>query len=354
MRRVTSLVHFERLLSELSAKYINMPVGQIESAVRKDFGRLASLLGGDSSNFHFFDAEKQDWMTQFELSEKVFLWVHHKEFNEQLRALRSRPDFAEKMQYMFEQWEKGRCTICPCPDRRSKKAEAMEQFVRAHGISSFVSVPIFAAERPMGAIIVAAHGRVAVWPQGIIPKVRLFGEILVNALVRKRSEEALRAALLDVQQLKDQIHADYVYLTEEINLEQGFPDVVGNSQIFRQILLKVRQVARTNASVLLLGETGSDKGVMARAIHNASRCSHRPLIQVNCAALAPGLIEVNSSVMRKAPLRGRWHGESAVSRLRTARRFFSTRSATFPSTSRQSSFASCRKGNSSGWGRRRP
>jgi formate hydrogenlyase transcriptional activator len=172
----------------------------------------------------------------------------------------------------------------------------MEAFVLAHGISSFVSVPILAAGAKLGAIIIAAHGTKAEWPDDIVPRLRLFGEVLANAVVRKRSEEALRSALSDVQRLladvkrlKDQIQADYVYMTEEVNLE--LPDVVGNSRGFWEVFVRAKQVAPTNANVLLLGETGTGKGLVARAIHNASDRRHRPLIQVNCAALAPGLIE---------------------------------------------------------------
>jgi formate hydrogenlyase transcriptional activator len=297
-KRVDDLVHFERLLSEVSAKYINMPVEEIETAIREDFGHLASLLGGDSCNFHMFDQENQDWFTLFESSEKVFLWVRRKEFAEELRDFRSQPDFAEKMQHMFEQWDKGNHTMYPDADNRSKKAEKMGRFIHTTNITSFVSVPINASGNRVGAIVVATHGRMAAWSYDIVSKIRLFGEVVANALVRKRTEEALRRALSDVQrllsdvkQLKDQIEADYVYLAEEINLENDFADMIGKSQALRQILVKVKQVAPTTATVLLLGETGTGKGVVARAIHNASPRSHRPLIQVNCAALTPSLVE---------------------------------------------------------------
>ena len=70
--RLVDLAQFERLLSEVSAKYINMPVEEIERTARNDFGRLACLLGGDSCNFHVFDQEKQDWFTLFDSSEKPF------------------------------------------------------------------------------------------------------------------------------------------------------------------------------------------------------------------------------------------------------------------------------------------
>jgi transcriptional regulator with GAF, ATPase, and Fis domain len=267
-----------------------MPVAEIERAVIEDFGRLASLLDCDSCNFHMFDQHKQNWLAQFELSEKVFLWVRHERFAKELKEFRSHPDFARNMGYMFERWDRGEYATCPTGES-SKKAERMERFASILGISSFVSVPIFAAGVCVGAIIVADHGSDVVWPHDIVPKLRLFGEILTNALLRKKSEEALHSALAEVKRLKDQIEADYFYLREEINLEHGFPEVVGSSQTLQQILVKVKQVAPTNASVLLTGETGTGKGVIARAIHNASGRSNRPLIQVNCAALAPGLIE---------------------------------------------------------------
>ena len=290
-QRFDSLERFERLLSEVSAKYINMPIEEIESAARKDFGRLASLLGGDSCNFHAFDQEKQDWLTLFDSSEKVFLWVRRNEFAEQLKKFRSQPDFYEKMAYMFEKWDKGEVFIYPVNDKASKKAKKLEAFVAAHGITSFVSVPLIAAGARLGAMVLAFHSGDHTWPEDIVARIRLFGEVLANALVRKRSEESLRNALSEVRRLKDQIESDYVYLSEEINLEHDFQDVVGNSTALKQLLVKVKQVAPTNASVLLLGETGAGKGVIARTIHNASGRSHRPLVQVNCAALAPTLIE---------------------------------------------------------------
>jgi formate hydrogenlyase transcriptional activator len=129
------------------------------------------------------------------------------------------------------------------------------------------------------------------WPENLIPRLRLFGEIFVNALMRKQSEEKLQKALSEIQELKERFEADYLYLTEEINLEHDFGGVVGQSKSLRNILVKVKQVAPTNVTVLVLGETGVGKGLIARAIHNASSRNDRPLMQVNCAALAPSLIE---------------------------------------------------------------
>lgn len=207
---------FEYFLSEISAKYINMPVDKIESMVRDDFGRLAGLLGCDSCNFHLFDQVKQDWMTLFDSSEKNFLWVRHEKYASELRKFRKEPDFSRKMQYMFERWERGEYAAHPYPDRSSKKAAIMESFASAHGIQSFLSVPIFAEDSGVGAIIIATHDRISVWPDAIVPMLRFFGEVLANALLRKRSEESLRKALSEVKQLKDQIEADYVYCNADV------------------------------------------------------------------------------------------------------------------------------------------
>ncbi len=296
-------IYFERLLSEVSAKYINMPIEEIEGIVRNDFGRLAGLLGGDSCNFHLFDQEAQDWLTLFDSAEKVFLWARREEFADQLRSFRSRPDFAEKMEYMFEQWDKGEYVTYPSSGKKSEKAEKMENYVSTSGVISFISVPIIAAGTKLGAIILARHERHSIRQKDIIPKeniskIRLFGEIFANALLRKRSEESLRNALSEVQRLlaeikklKEQVEADYLYLSEETKAEHNYGDIVGQSQALQRILVKVKQVAPTNAPVLLLGETGTGKGLIARSLHNASKHNSRPLVQVNCAALTPSLIE---------------------------------------------------------------
>ena len=174
----------------------------------------------------------------------------------------------------------------------------MENYVSTSGVISFISVPIIAAGTKLGAIILARHERHSIWQKDIISKIRLFGEIIANALLRKRSEESLRNALSEVQRLldeikklKEQIEADYLYLSEETKSEHNYGDIVGQSQALQRILVKVKQVAPTNAPVLLLGETGTGKGLIARSLHNASKHSSRPLVQVNCAALTPSLIE---------------------------------------------------------------
>jgi formate hydrogenlyase transcriptional activator len=108
---------------------------------------------------------------------------------------------------------------------------------------------------------------------------------------RKAAEEGLRNALIEVGQLKDQLQQENVYLREHVVLEHEFQEIVGNSDEIKYVLFKVQQVAPTDASVLIQGETGTGKELVAQAIHSASNRKDRPLVKINCAALPANLIE---------------------------------------------------------------
>jgi PAS domain S-box-containing protein len=107
----------------------------------------------------------------------------------------------------------------------------------------------------------------------------------------KQAEESLKSALEDVGLLKDRLQEENVYLREEAKLERHFGEIVGRSSAVRRVLRKIEEVAPTDATVLVTGETGTGKELVARAIHSESPRRHRPLVKVNCAALAPTLIE---------------------------------------------------------------
>ncbi len=108
---------------------------------------------------------------------------------------------------------------------------------------------------------------------------------------RKEAEEALRRAHEEVSQLKNQLHEENTYLREEIKLAHNVEEIVGQSNAIKYVLFKVEQVSQTDSTVLILGETGTGKELVAHAIHNQSLRKDRPLVKVNCAALSPSLIE---------------------------------------------------------------
>ena len=107
---------------------------------------------------------------------------------------------------------------------------------------------------------------------------------------RKHEEELLREALAENQHLRDQLEVDNAYMREQLQPE-GVEGIVAESDAMRYVVVKVHQVAPTASTVLLQGETGVGKSLIAAAIHELSDRSRRPLVTLNCAALPPNLIE---------------------------------------------------------------
>ncbi len=115
--------------------------------------------------------------------------------------------------------------------------------------------------------------------------------LMVEIAERKQAQEKLKQALAEIRRYKSQLEAESAYLREEIRSEHNFEEIIGSSAALRHVLSKVNQIAPTDTTALILGETGTGKELIARAIHSASRRKERPLVKVNCAALPANLIE---------------------------------------------------------------
>jgi PAS domain S-box-containing protein len=120
--------------------------------------------------------------------------------------------------------------------------------------------------------------------------VRMVGTVL-DITERKQTERNLEAALSEIKELKDQLEAERAYLQDEIKSEYNHENIIGQSDEINYVLYKVEQIARTDTNVLILGETGTGKELVARAIHSLSSRKDRALMKINCAALPSTLIE---------------------------------------------------------------
>jgi PAS domain S-box-containing protein len=127
--------------------------------------------------------------------------------------------------------------------------------------------------------------------QGEHGETNRFAGVADDITDRKLAENSLEQALAEVRQLKDQLYAENVYLQEAIMVARDFGEMVGDSEALRRALQQADQVAPLDTAVLILGETGTGKDLLAHAIHNLSARKNHPLITVNCATLPSELIE---------------------------------------------------------------
>ncbi len=156
---------------------------------------------------------------------------------------------------------------------------------------SYLGVPMFSTD---GQVI----GHLAVLDSAPMAESRqhesvlkIFAARAAAELERLQAENSLREAMAEVERLKNQLQAENVYLQEEIRREHNFDEIVGSSPVLLRLLSQVEDLAPTDSTVLISGETGTGKELIARAIHNRSSRSGRPLVKVNCGAISAGLVE---------------------------------------------------------------
>jgi predicted ATPase/transcriptional regulator with GAF, ATPase, and Fis domain len=148
-----------------------------------------------------------------------------------------------------------------------------------------LSQQVFSSARVEMLQILSAQAAIA------LENARLYGEMRQEVERRRTAEAALQEALTELSGLKDRLHAENAYLQEEIRTQHNFEEIVGQSPALLEALRKVEQVAATESTVLVLGETGAGKELFARAIHSRSARCDRPLVKVNCGAIPAGLVE---------------------------------------------------------------
>lgn len=161
----------------------------------------------------------------------------------------------------------------------------------ASGIKSFAILPLKVGGKAVGFNLLASHTAEQLHQEISPPRLQLLSDVLAGALFRKRMEGALRAKLQSSEYQKRQLENENIVLRSEAELLGEQKEIIGHSQALKEAISKACQVARTDSTVLLQGETGTGKELFAQLIHSQSRRRNRLMVRVNCAALSPTLIE---------------------------------------------------------------
>ncbi len=155
--------------------------------------------------------------------------------------------------------------------------------VQQHDVKSFCWLPLTTARRRLGALVFTSK-QPAVYDSSDVPFLRLVANQVAVAV-----ENAL--AFQEIEALKDKLAKEKAYLEEEVRTDHQFGDIVGENAALRAVLKQVETVAPTESTVLIRGETGTGKDLIARAVHDLSPRKARTLVKLNCAAIPTGLLE---------------------------------------------------------------
>jgi len=168
-------------------------------------------------------------------------------------------------------------------DLELERLTTSEERAYGHGFRSICALPLVVRGKSIGAITVGSLDRSRYSEADAQFLMEVANQIAI-AVDNLRAHEETAA-------LKARFEAEAVYLQEEIKTEHNFEEIIGQSGSLRDVLRKVEQVAPTEATVLIRGETGTGKELLARAAHDRSRRKDRPLVKVNCGSIPSGLVE---------------------------------------------------------------
>jgi transcriptional regulator with GAF, ATPase, and Fis domain len=165
------------------------------------------------------------------------------------------------------------------------------RFLPSMNAQSYLGIPLWSAARRVIGHMVLVDDKPMPEDPLWLSVLQTFAARAGAELEREQASEQLQAALQEVERLRHQLEAENVYLQEEIGRDHNFAEMVGSSPALMNLLRMVDRVAVTDATVLVQGETGTGKELVARALHGGGRRRQRPLVKVNCGAVPTNLLE---------------------------------------------------------------
>jgi formate hydrogenlyase transcriptional activator len=273
-RRVQGQLAHERDRLRLLLEITNAVVSRLE--LPQIFAAVSQCLRGaiqhDGSALVLYDADRRRCR------------VHVLDFSKDEEFVEEREITAECTSPTTVALTTGKPAVFRRKDLESLAAGSdMAQRLLDRGVHSFCSVPLVSRERVLGALNVGRRSEEAFSPEDV--------ELLSQAAQQIAIAVDNGLAYREIAELKEKLSKEKVYLEGEIKTQYNFEEIIGESARLKQALQQVEIVAPTDSTVLILGETGTGKELLARAIHNLSRRRGRTFMKINCAAIPTGLLE---------------------------------------------------------------
>ena len=269
-------LEFERFVAELSFQFINLPNEQVTDSIQAVLPRICAQFGLDRCSF-FKVAVDNVMVDHVTWTAPGLAQVE--------RPLSAKTLFPWTVERLLAGGDVSFSTLSEVPSTVDRES------FRRLDLKSGVLIPLSVDGRVEGGVAFAALRAERTWTPEVVHRLKVFAGVFDQVLARQKRDETLHGALQEVQRLKDQVQAENVYLRREVRERLGLTAVVGQSPAVRRVLEQIQQVALTDSTVLLLGETGTGKELFAAQIHELGTRHARAMVRVNCAAIPATLIE---------------------------------------------------------------
>jgi transcriptional regulator with GAF, ATPase, and Fis domain len=270
-------LRFQEFVADISTRLISASDDGAVESLGKCLRDTCHYVHSDRTSLVWFDRESRS-------AELVYFWNEH-----------GGPPWSklshESFPWMVPQVLAGNRVRISLVDDLPPEAEKDRKGLKSLGLKSVAVIPLLVGGTVLGACTFGNIGDDRNWTDRDMADLAVLSEMFGNVLLRIRSHQALKNALGELHKAKERLEAENVYLRDEIRSSHGFHELIGESEALIRCLRLVEQVAKTDTTVLIQGETGTGKELVARAVHEHSLRSHRPLVKVNCAALPANLIE---------------------------------------------------------------
>ena len=272
------LSEFDRLLAEMAARFLSLPAEGVDGAFLSALELLGHSLRAERAILGEFD-EDREVVVRRSWAAPGFTRIPEG------TAL---GHFLPRVLELVQQGYDANITDTERlpPDWGEEQRQFLSSGARAH-----LTIPFGVAGRQLGVLSFTSMRAPRRWPDEEVERLRLVASVFANAIARRDHARELCSALESIQRLQGKLEAENLYLRDEVSTDYDFEGIVGQSAPMKRLLALVEQAAPTEATVLILGETGTGKELVARAIHARSKRSARPLVRVNCAALPSSLAE---------------------------------------------------------------
>ncbi len=271
-----SELDFERLVAELSVDLINLPAGEVDDRIRKALGQIGQLFGIDRCTF--FNVDDDGSLTA------PLNWVREgiPPHSEIVQA-------GDRFPWALDKARRGEVICFTSLDEIPHPVD--RETYRALGTRSTLTIPLAVSGNVIGAVGFNMVRSERTWDPETVQRLRVIAAAFGGVLARRKADESLARALTEVKRLSVELQTENLYLRREVQDRLGTGIIIGQSAAVQRVLDQVRQVAATDSTVLLLGETGTGKELFATQIHEQSARRGKAMVRVNCSAIPSTLIE---------------------------------------------------------------